>query len=59
MSKWKNGIFIREKGQKMLVKIRFMGHIETIEFEKKDFTMKKAFEKFDEMAESVMVARKI
>jgi hypothetical protein len=59
MAKWQSGIFIRERGMNMIVKVKIKSHVEIFTFPKKGFTMHMVFEKFDEMAESVNIAEKI
>ena len=59
MKVYYNDVSITQKGQKYIVKIKFMDYKKTIEFDKKDFTMKKIIELQDEVIQAVMVAEKI
>lgn len=59
MKVYYNNVSITQKGQKYIVKIKFMDYKKTIEFDKKDFTMKKVIEWQDEIIKAVMVAKSI
>jgi hypothetical protein len=59
MKVYYNDVSITQKGQKYIVKIKFMDYKKTVEFDKKDFTMKKVIEWQDEIIQAVMVAKEI
>jgi hypothetical protein len=59
MKVYYNDVSITQKGQKYIVKIKFMDYKKTIEFDKKDFTMKKVIDWSDEIMQAVMIAEKI
>jgi hypothetical protein len=54
-----NNVSITQKGQKYIVKIKFMDYKKTAEFDRKGFTMKKVMEWGDEIMKAVMVAKKL
>jgi hypothetical protein len=59
MKVYYNNVSITQKGEKYIVKIKFMDYKKTIEIDKKDFTMKKIIEWQDEIIKAVMVATEI
>jgi hypothetical protein len=59
MKVYYNDVSITQKGQKYIVKIKFMEYKKTVEFDKEGFTMKKIIEWSDEIIEAVKVAKKL
>jgi hypothetical protein len=59
MNVYYNDVSIIQKGQKYIVKIKFMDYKKTVEFDKEGFTMKKIIEWSDEIIEAVKVAKKL